>query len=322
MPDPTPGALATVVAHRLTHRHVEVFRALMLAGSVTRAAELLHTSQPTVSRELARLEQLLQLNLFDRVRGRLRPTLRALALRDEVERSYIGLDRIAATAAALRHFSQGRLEVACLPALAHALLPDAIRRFVAAQSQAAVAVTPLESPALEAYLTEQRADLGLVERPDAPPGTTSQLLLQADEVAVLPAGHSLLARRVLRPADFAGQPFISLAAGDPYRAAIDELFARRGVARTLALEAGSAAAVCALVRQGLGLAIVNPLTALELQGPALLLRPLSVKLPFQVALVQPALRPPNPLRSALVQGLHEAVVDLKRRLRRVVEAPA
>ena len=57
MPDPTPGALATVAAHRLTHRHVEVFRALMLAGSVTRAAELLHTSQPTVSRELARLER-------------------------------------------------------------------------------------------------------------------------------------------------------------------------------------------------------------------------------------------------------------------------
>ena len=43
---------------RLTHRHIEVFRTVMLAGQVTRAAELLHTSQPTVSRELARLEQL------------------------------------------------------------------------------------------------------------------------------------------------------------------------------------------------------------------------------------------------------------------------
>ncbi|WP_235491077.1 LysR family transcriptional regulator, partial [Achromobacter sp. DMS1] len=41
---------------QLSHRHVELFRALMLAGSATRAAELLRTSQPTVSRELARLE--------------------------------------------------------------------------------------------------------------------------------------------------------------------------------------------------------------------------------------------------------------------------
>src|SRR5690348_11139861 len=68
----------------ITHRHVEVFRALMTAGSVTAAAQSLATSQPTVSRELARLEQLLQLVLFDRVRGRLRPTAQAWALFDEV----------------------------------------------------------------------------------------------------------------------------------------------------------------------------------------------------------------------------------------------
>jgi DNA-binding transcriptional LysR family regulator len=185
---------------------VEVFRALMLAGSVTRAAELLHTSQPTVSRELARLEQVLQMNLFDRVRGRLRPTVRALALRDEVERSYQGLERIAATAAALRHFAQGRLELACLPALAHTLLPDAVRRFAAAHPQASVCITPVESPQLEAWLSEQRCDLGLTEQGSAPPGTLALPLLKLDEVAVLPAGHALLARPRLRAADFAGRP--------------------------------------------------------------------------------------------------------------------
>jgi hypothetical protein len=52
--------------------------------------------------------------------------VRALALLEEVERSYIGLDRIAAAALGLREFADGRLAVACLPALAHALLPDAI----------------------------------------------------------------------------------------------------------------------------------------------------------------------------------------------------
>ena len=50
------------------------------SGSVTDAATLLHTSQPTVSRELARLEQLTGLTLFERVRGRLRPTAEALQL--------------------------------------------------------------------------------------------------------------------------------------------------------------------------------------------------------------------------------------------------
>ena len=83
---------------QLTHRQIEVFRAVMVSGHVTRAAEVLHTSQPTVSRELARLEQVLGIELFERVKGRLRPTVRALALLEEVELSYVGLDRIAATA--------------------------------------------------------------------------------------------------------------------------------------------------------------------------------------------------------------------------------
>ena len=304
-----------MTAPALSHRHVEVFRALMLAGSVTRAAALLHSSQPTLSRELARLEQLLQMKLFDRVRGRLRPTLRALALRDEVERSYQGLERIAATAAALRHFAQGRLELACLPALAHTLLPDAVRRFALGHPQASLSLTPIESPLLESWLAEQRCDLGLTEHDAAPPGTQALPLLKADEVAVLPAGHPLLARARLRPADFAGQPFISLAAGDPYRQAIDALFQQQGVARRLALEAGSAAAVCALVRQGLGLAIVNPLTALDAAGPELQVRPLTVRVPFKVSLVLPELRPPNPLRDAFVGALREAAAALRARLK-------
>src|SRR5688572_7443667 len=114
---------------KLTHRHVEVFRAVMNTGNVTQAALALHTSQPTVSRELARLEQVLRMNLFDRVRGRLHPTARALALLEEVQRSYVGLERIAAAAESLREFTQGRLAVACLPALAHGLLPLATQLF-------------------------------------------------------------------------------------------------------------------------------------------------------------------------------------------------
>ena len=87
--------------HRITHRHIEVFRAVMTAGSATGAADLLHSSQPTVSRELARLESLLGYALFERVQGRLRPNARALALWDEVQRSWQGLERVVERAVAL-----------------------------------------------------------------------------------------------------------------------------------------------------------------------------------------------------------------------------
>ena len=306
---------------KLTHRQVEVFRAVMNTGNVTQAALALHTSQPTVSRELARLEQILQMNLFDRVRGRLRPTAQALALLEEVQRSYLGLERIAAAAKSLREFTQGRLAIACLPALAHGLLPQATQLFVAAYPRVGVSITPQESPLLEEWLTEQRFDLGLCERIHAPAATTLTPLLQADEVCVLPDGHPLLARRVLRPKDFAGQPFVSFAPSDPYRQLVDELFDTQGVQRQLALETASAASVCALVRQGLGLAIVNPLTALELAGTGLQIRPLSVSIPFAVTLVLPQLRPASPLRDAFVGCLRQAAVALQASLAALSKPP-
>ncbi len=301
---------------QITHRQIEVFRAVMASGHVTRAADALNTSQPTVSRELARLEQVLGLQLFDRVRGRLQPTARALALLEEVERSYIGLDRIAATAISLRQFAHARLSVTCLPALAHALLPDAVRRFVGQQPKAALTLTPQESPQLEQSLTEQRFDVGLIERLAAPPGTQLTPLLQADEVAVLPSGHPLLNKRVLRPKDFAQERFVSLAPSDPYRQLIDGMFDEYQVARQLGIEATSSLTVCSLVRQDLGVAIVNPLTALELAGPDLHIRALSVSIPFHVGLVTPDLRTVSPLRDAFVAALQAAAADTSARLRR------
>lgn len=302
---------------KLTHRQIEVFQAVMDSGQVTRAAELLHTSQPTVSRELARLEQVLGFALFDRVRGRLHPTARAVAFQEEVKASYQGLARIAATAEQLRHSAQGRLQLACLPALAHALVPAALQRFLAGQPTAQVSVESMESPLLEARLSEQRQDLGLVERRDAPPACQLQTLLVADEVVVLPSGHALAGRAELVPADFAGQPFISLAPTDPYRQQIDQVFASHGVQRQMRLDTPSAVSVCALVRQGLGLGVINPLTALEMAGPGLAVRRLSVSIPFHVALVRPDWRAPHPLRPLLEEALVVAAAEAAGQLARL-----
>lgn len=68
-------------------RHIEIFHAVMTTGNLTEAARMLHTSQPTVSRELARFEKVLGLTLFSRTRGRLQPTVQGLRLFEEVQRS-------------------------------------------------------------------------------------------------------------------------------------------------------------------------------------------------------------------------------------------
>ena len=294
---------------RIAHRHIEVFRALMLTGSTTAAAQMLYTSQPTISRELARLEQLLGYTLFERSRHRLQPNARALRLWEEVQRSWEGLDRVVEQAMALGQASQARISVLCLPALCHALLPGALARLQVNHGEIAVSVQTQEGPLLQAWMAAQRFDLGLTESAEAPAGTRVQALPAMDEVAVLPVTHPLAQRQVLVPQDFSGQAFVSMARDDPYRSLIDEVFAHSGVQRQLRLETHSAVAMCAMVQHGLGVAIVNPLTAraCAVPGAGLVVRPLAFSIPFQVHVVLPLHRPAVPEAQWLLQALQQQI---------------
>jgi DNA-binding transcriptional LysR family regulator len=294
----------------ITLRHIEVFRALMTAGSVTAAAQILFTSQPTVSRELARLESLIGIPLFDRVRGRLQPNAQAMALFEEVQRTYVGLERVIGVANRLKQFTQGQISIICLPVFSQILLPRVCARFLTQHQGVRVAITPQDSPFLEDWLAAQSYDLGLTEQDTTPAGTEQTLLLEINEICVLPDGHPLLARKVLELRDFAGKNFVSLAPNDPYRQIVDEMFRRNGVERNLTVETHSAVSVCAMVRQGIGVGIVNPLTAWDFVGHGLHVRPLAVPIPFRVHVVRPLHRPGNVLVERFVFALREEVAQL------------
>jgi len=302
------------------HRHMEVFRAIMRSGSVTAAANLLGTSQPTVSRDLARLEYLLGFTLFDRIRGRLRPTAPALTLYEEVQRSFIGLEHIRVTAKNIREATQGRLSIGCVPAFAQAFLPMVCRQFQTQHPETSISIAPQESPLLEEWLSGQRHDIGLLEHERTPPGCHLEALLEADELCILPEDHALLERSILTPEDFARQSFISLSAGDPYRLLLDEVFSRSGVCRRLQFETQSAASVCSLVRAGLGIAIVNPLTALEQVEHGIRIRRFSVSIPFRVTLYRPRYRPSDPLTEDFAKTLHEQARHITQTLSKLVSA--
>jgi len=279
----------------VTLRHIEVFRAVMTTGSVTDAAAMLSTSQPTISRELARFERLIQVKLFERVRGRLRPTAHALQLFEEVQRAYFGLDRIISAATSLRQFEQGQLSIVCLPVFSQSLLPQTCRCFIGRFPNVGISIVPQESPLLEEWLSAQRFDFGLTEVGHAPQGTEATPLMTLDEICVLPDGHPLLEKAVLSPGDFEGQSFVSLSATDSYRQQIDQIFRNAGITRHMVIETHSAASVCSMVREGIGLAIVNPLTALDYAGHGVHLRRLSFSIPFSVNIVRPIHRPPSQL---------------------------
>lgn len=287
----------------VTLRHIEIFHAVMTAGNITQAATLLHTSQPTVSRELARLEKLIGLALFTRSRGRLQPTVQGLRLFEEVQRSWYGLDRIVSAAESLRQFRQGELSIVCLPVFSQSLLPLLVQPFLARYPDVSLNIVPQESPLLEEWLSAQRHDLGLTETITTPAGTERIPLLTLNEVCVLPQGHPLAAKSLLTPQDFSGENYISLSRTDSYRQLLDALFVEHNVRRRMVMETHSAASVCAMVRAGAGISVVNPLTALDYAASGVVVRRFSVNVPFSVSLIRPVHRPASALVDAFCEHL-------------------
>ncbi|ELY4317240.1 LysR family transcriptional regulator [Cronobacter sakazakii] len=305
----------------VTLRHIEIFHAVMTAGNLTEAAALLRTSQPTVSRELARFEKLIGLSLFTRSRGRLHPTVQGLRLFEEVQRSWYGLDRIISAAESLRQFRQGELSIACLPVFSQSLLPLVLKPFLDSYPDVSLNIVPQESPLLEEWLSAQRHDLGITENTATPAGTERLTLLTLNEVCVLPTGHTLADKPQLTPQDFAGENYISLSRTDSYRQLLDSLFQEHNVQRRMVLETHSAASVCAMVRAGVGVSIVNPLTALDYAATGIVVRRFSVAVPFTLSLIRPLHRPASALVEAFSQHLQQQMRGLSDTLETMLVSP-
>jgi len=111
---------------RFKLRQMEVFRAVMLTGSINAAAKMLYVSQPAVSKLVAHTETTLGLRLFERAKGRLIPTAEAQALFREVEQVYQSALRVDEFARALALGPASLLRVACSPSLATAIVAPAI----------------------------------------------------------------------------------------------------------------------------------------------------------------------------------------------------
>jgi DNA-binding transcriptional LysR family regulator len=101
----------------MNFRQLEIFRAVMVSGSASRAAERLGITQPAVSRALTDLELRVGFDLFDRVKGRLVPTPEGQLFFGDVTMSFVGLDSLRAAAARIRDFGSGTVRIASLAAL-------------------------------------------------------------------------------------------------------------------------------------------------------------------------------------------------------------
>lgn len=296
-------------------RQIEAFRALMLTGSTTRAAEAMHITQPAVSRLVRDLQEALELVLFDKQGNRLAPTREALALFTEVERSYVGLERIAQSARELRERRAGVLRIAAMPALANTVLPRFTGEFLARRENLDLALFGLASVTVLDWVVSDQCDLGFAAAPIQHPAVRAEKMPTARYVAVLPEGHRLASRRSLTPQDLADEPFIAIGPTTPSTFRLDDVFSAAGVTRRIRVETPLSGIACGLVAAGVGVSVVDPFTAAEYAAHGVAARRFEPAIHFQVAALYPAGRTLSPVAREYVDGFARQIERFRRAFR-------
>lgn len=271
----------------ITIRQVEAFRAVMLTNSMTRAAAVLSITQSAVSKIIHEMEAELGFVLFARRKGGLQPSSEATALFAEVERSFIGLERIMRAAQRIHARHGGQLRIAAMPALTTMFLPQVTARFIARGRELEVSIDTFNSSEVADLVASGNADIGFAMTPIDNARVQSGKVMQADCVCILPPGHRLARNTIVELKDFEDEPFISLARDTTTRITIDSAFRAANIRRDLKLEARWSLSVAALVSQGAGLAIIEPFSARLFEAQGGIVKRLRERIEFSFVQVLP-----------------------------------
>lgn len=286
----------------LSIRQVETFRAIMEAGSVTAAADRMNVTQPSVSKHLKHLEAELGLALFERTGNRLVPTAEARAFQDQIERTYLGLDHLTRFADDLSNNRQGEILLAVMPLIAHSWMPDIIARFLDEHRNVSLSLPVRSSRWIMEWVAAGRVDFGIGLLSGDDTGVTSTLLMDVPLVCVLPADHPLAREETIKPSYLRGETLISLSNFDQWRLTVDAALDREKVRTARRVETFSTHMACDLAARGVGIAIVDVITANGHASRDLVQRPFELDLNFEIFLMRP--------RHWRVPRLAETLIDL------------
>ncbi|MGE0315357.1 MAG: LysR family transcriptional regulator [Lautropia sp.] len=287
-------------------RHMEVFRAVMLTGGVNGAAELLHISQPAISKLLARAARESGMKLFDRVKGRLVPTPEARTLYEEVEKLWRTLEHVREVSRALVRPSTGSLRLAVSASLAPHLAPRAVAllhdRFPRLESRVEVLIAPIMVDAL----LDGSADLAVGLLPNDHPNLVTVATYRCELACVMRADHPLASRRQILPADLRGHRVIASPADTRYGESLRRAYGRYADQLDLGIVVRSSTTACWFAQAGAGIAVVDRAAVSGTTFAGLAVRPYRSAERLEIRIIRNRYRPLSVVHQAFCEAFERA----------------
>ncbi|RMO92569.1 Transcriptional regulator, LysR family [Pseudomonas syringae pv. tagetis] len=284
-------------------RQLEAFAAVMSAGSVTAAGKMLGRSQPSVTRAIQELEQELGFALFERSGPKVTPTHKAFMMYGEVESALLGVRNIRQRAQHIAQEENHQIKLVAISALAAGLLPTALSRLPEPLRPQQIQLQSMSPENVVQAVLSKTMDLGAVSLPLEHRGLEIHWIGEASCVAVLPADSPLAAHDVLSMELLRQQTLITMANPYRFRRRIDKAFHDAGGEPPRMLDTNTSLIAMQMARVGLGIALVDPFTAIGVPLQGVVVRPIACSIPFFFGLISAFASPLSEVASALVEEI-------------------
>jgi len=220
-------------------RHLRYFVAVAEAGSLTVAAERkLHTSQPSLSRQIRDLEDEVGAQLLTRRARGIELTPAGRAFLDHARSALSQVEAAAEAARRVAHPAKPCFAMGFLTGHELTWMPEALQILHDELPNIDVMISSQYSPLLANALLKGTVDAAFLRREQGVPELAFRLLVKEPLVVVLPIDHRLAALKAIRPADLVGETFVTVSnrATPVLRAVIDNYLKRSGIHITPAHE--------------------------------------------------------------------------------------
>jgi DNA-binding transcriptional LysR family regulator len=294
-------------------RQIEAFKAIVETGTVSRAAQVLRISQPAASKLIVHLEADAGMELFDREGGRLKPNARGMRLYEEVDRIFAGLQQIERTFESIRREELEHISIGVMPALSGSFIAEVVRRFRQKHSNVNISIYNSASSRLVEWLAIRQLDFGIATNMLPNPHLHNETLINENLVCILPLNHKLNKLEVIKGADLISESFISFDRAGYLGHVIDDIFKSIGSKPKNSLASDAAADICALVGEGLGVALIHPLLASSAKG-RIVVRPFVPSTPIELRMGWPKFGRNKKLVEAFALEARATAIEATKRL--------
>ncbi len=277
----------------MNYRQIEIFRAVMESGSITRAAGMLLVTQPAVSKALRLLEQDIGFPLFLRTSQGLIPTQEARAFYVEADRTHTAMANLDRFARNLHRMAEGRLVVGAIPALSVHWLAPLVGEFTRANPDAALSFRSVSSVMMMQLVGQGELDIGLSQALSVDASVLRRRLFDLEALIVLPQDHPLTAKKAISASDLHGTRMVSLSAGDHLQRSLESRMKAAGLALGSRLDVAMGAMMCAVVEASGAIGLVDSETARAETHRAIVFRQLAPRIRIPIYLLQNARRAPD-----------------------------